>query len=63
VAFSRDLLDAGTRVLSLPAEAEGNLRSEAENLLEDTSRVAAGVVRGLPAPLRAKLERASPQRM
>lgn len=57
VALGRGLFDAGTRVLALPGEVEGNLRLEAENLLADTSRVTAGVVRGLPAPLRARLER------
>jgi len=57
VALSRGLFDAGTRVLSLPGEVEGNLRLEAEKLLADTTRVAEGVVRGLPAPLRARLER------
>jgi hypothetical protein len=57
VALSRELLDAGTRVLALPGEVEGNLRLEAEKLLADTTRVAEGVVRGLPAPLRARLER------
>jgi hypothetical protein len=56
VALSRGLLDAGTRVLALPGQAEGNLRLEAEKLLSDTTRVAAGVVRGLPAPLRSRLE-------
>jgi len=57
VSLSRELLDAGTRVLDLPAEAEGNLRVEAKNLLLDASRAAEGVVRGLPLPLRASLER------
>ena len=57
VAFSRDLLAAGTRVLNLPVQAEGNLRLEAENLLADTARAAEGVVRGLPGPLRARLEK------
>lgn len=57
VAFSRGLFDAGSLVLSLPGQAEGNLRLEAENLLADTTRVAEGVVRGLPAPLRVRLER------
>jgi ferric-dicitrate binding protein FerR (iron transport regulator) len=56
-AVSRGLLDAGSRVLSLPRAAEGNLRLEAERLLADTTRVAEGVVRGLPGPLRARLER------
>jgi len=57
VALSRNLFDAGTLVLSLPGEIEGNLRLEAAHLLADTTRVAEGVVRGLPAPLRARLER------
>jgi hypothetical protein len=57
VALGRGLFDAGTRVLSLPGEVEGNLRLEAENLLADTTRVTAGVMRGLPAPLRERLER------
>jgi hypothetical protein len=57
VALSRELLGAGARVLALPEEAEGNLRDEAARLLEDSTRVAAGVVRGLPAPLRSRLER------
>jgi hypothetical protein len=57
VALSRNLLDAGTLVLSFPAQAEGNLRLEAANLLADTTRLAEGVVRGLPAPLRARLEK------
>jgi hypothetical protein len=55
--LSRNLFDAGTLVLTLPGEIEGNLRLEGEHLLADTTRVAAGVVRGLPAPLRARLER------
>jgi len=63
VALSRDLLGAGARVLSLPRAAEDRLRTEAERLLTDTTRVAAGVLRGLPAPLRAGLERAALQRM
>ena len=57
VAFSRGLFDAGSLVLSLPGQVEGNLRLEAENLLADTTRAAEGVVRGLPGPLRARLER------
>jgi len=57
VFLSRELLWAGTRVLDMPAEAEGNLRVEAKNLLIDASRAAEEVVRGLPAPLRAPLER------
>lgn len=57
LALSRELLDAGTRVLALPAAAEGNLRLEGERLLIDTTRVAEGIVRGLPGPLRARLER------
>jgi len=57
VALSRDLLDAGSRVLSFPGQVEGNLRLEAEHLLADTTRAAEGVVRGLPAPLRARLEK------
>ncbi len=56
VAFSRGIFGAGTRFLALPAEAENNLLLEAEKLLADTTRVAQGVVRGLPAPLRARLE-------
>jgi hypothetical protein len=57
VALSRNLIDAGTLVLAFPAQAEGNLRLEAANLLADTTRVAEGVVRGLPGPLRARLEK------
>ncbi len=57
VALGRGLFDAGTRVLSLPGEVEGNLRLEAENLLADTTRVTEGVMRGLPGPLRERLER------
>jgi hypothetical protein len=57
VALSRGLLGAGKSVLALPAEAGDNLRLEAQRLLSDTTRVAEGVVRGLPAPLRAQLER------
>ena len=57
VALSRNLFDAGTLVLSFPSQAEGNLRLEAAHLLADTTRVAEGVVRGLPGPLRARLER------
>jgi len=57
VALSRGLLGAGKSVLALPAEAGDNLRLEAERMLSDTTKVAAGVVRGLPAPLRAQLER------
>jgi hypothetical protein len=56
-ALSRELLGAGTLVLALPGQAEDSLRLEAARLLSDTTRVAAGLVRGLPAPLRAKLER------
>lgn len=56
VALSRELLGAGTRALTLPAQAEVNLRLEAERLLADTTRVAEGLVRGLPAPLRSRLE-------
>lgn len=57
VELSRGLLEAGTRVLELPGEAGDNLRLEAARMLADTTRVAEGVVRGLPGPLRAKLER------
>ncbi len=57
VALSRGILGAGTRVLALPAQAEASLRIEAERLLSDTTRAAEGLVRGLPAPLRARLER------
>jgi hypothetical protein len=57
VRISRDLLGAGKGVLGLPREAEGTLRLEAERLLSDTTQVARHVVRGLPAPLRARLER------
>jgi len=57
VLLSRELLGAPSRMLELPAEAEGNLRAEARNLLLDTTRVAEGLVRGLPQPLRAPLER------
>lgn len=57
VLVSRELLGAGARVLALPREAEGNLRQEAKNLWLDTARAAEGLVRGLPAPLRAPLER------
>jgi len=57
VALSRNLFDAGTLVLSLPGQAEGNLRVEAANLLADTTRAAEGVVRGLPAPLRQRFEK------
>jgi hypothetical protein len=57
VRLSRDFLDAGARMLTLPGEAEGNLRLEATRLLSDTTRVAEGVVRGLPGPLRSRLER------
>jgi hypothetical protein len=56
VALSRGLFDAGTRVLTLPGEMEGELRLEAARLLSDTTRAAESVVRGLPAPLRARLE-------
>ncbi len=57
VSLSREILGAGARVLTLPARAEDNLRLEAVHLLSDTARVAEGLVRGLPAPLRSKLER------
>jgi hypothetical protein len=57
VALSRDLLRAGAQVWSLPNRAEDNLRMEARNLWSDTTRLTEGVVRGLPAPLRARLER------
>lgn len=55
--LARNLFDAGSRVRALPSQAEGNLRLEAEKLLDDTTRAARGVVRGLPAPLRERLER------
>ncbi len=55
--LSRGILGAGSRVLALPARAEENLRQEAANLLFDTARVGKGLVRGLPAPLRAPLAR------
>ena len=57
VALSREILDAGSRVLALPVQAEDNLRLEAARLLSDTTHVAEGVVRGLPAPLRERLGR------
>ncbi len=57
VFLSRELLGSGTRVLDLPRTIEGNLRSEARNLLLDTTRAAEGLVRGLPAPLREPLQR------
>jgi hypothetical protein len=57
VALSREILEAGTRVLALPARAGTNLELEARNLLADTARAAEEVVRGLPAPLRAPLQR------
>ena len=57
VRLSHDLFGAGARVLTLPGEAEDNLRLEAERLLADTTRAAEGLVRGLPAPLRSRLER------
>jgi len=63
VALSRGLLEAGSLVMALPRQAEGNLRSEAERLLEDTTRAAAGVVRGLPAPLRDSLARVGSRQM
>ncbi|NOT31818.1 MAG: hypothetical protein HOP15_15340 [Planctomycetes bacterium] len=44
-------------MLALPVQAEDSLRQEAARLFSDTSRVAAGLVRGLPAPIRAQLER------
>lgn len=56
VALSRGILDAGSRVFALPSRAEDSLRVEAERLLADTTRAAEGLVRGLPAPLRSKLE-------
>jgi hypothetical protein len=56
VVLSRDLLDAGALVFALPTRVEGDLRLETERLLADTTRVAAGVVRGLPGPLRSRLE-------
>jgi hypothetical protein len=57
VLLSRNLFDAGTLVLALPGEIEDNLRLEATHLLADTTRAAEGVVRGLPAPLRSRLEK------
>ena len=57
VELSRELLGAGTRVLALPARAEDNLRLEAARLLDDTAHAAEEIVRGLPAPLRSRLER------
>jgi hypothetical protein len=57
VALSQDLLGAGSRMLALPARAEAGLRLEAEKLLADTTRIAADVVQGLPAPLRPQRER------
>jgi len=55
--LARELFDAGSRVRALPSQAEGNLRLEAVKMLSDTTRAARGVVRGLPAPLRDRLER------
>lgn len=55
LAVSHGILEAGTRVLTFPRQAEGSLRQEGQKLLADTTRVAEGIVRGLPAPLRAKL--------
>lgn len=57
VALSRGILGASTRVLALPVQAEDSLRQEAAHLFSDTARLAAGLVRGLPAPLRTQLER------
>src|SRR5262249_31008167 len=57
VALSHEPFGAGRRVLTLPNRAEDSLRDEARNLWRDTSRTAEGIVRGLPAPLRARLER------
>ena len=51
-ALSHELLDT-VSLLERPIDTE--LRDEAKNLLLDTSRVVAGVVRGLPAPLREPL--------
>ena len=51
-ALSHELLDT-VSLLERPIDTE--LRDEARNLLLDTSRVVEGVVRGLPAPLRAPL--------
>jgi hypothetical protein len=56
VALSQDLFGASARVLALPKEAEASLRLEARNLLADSTRVASGIVRGLPGPLRDRLE-------
>ncbi|HEX6885512.1 MAG TPA: hypothetical protein VF530_19220 [Planctomycetota bacterium] len=56
VRLTRDVLGAGKGLLDLPQGVETNLRAEAEKLLADTTRAAQGVVRGLPAPLRARLE-------
>jgi len=56
VRLTRDVLGAGKGLLDLPQGVEANLRVEAERLLADTTRAAQGVVRGLPAPLRARLE-------
>ena len=51
-ALSHELLNT-VSLLERPIDTE--LRDEARNLLLDTSRVVAGVVQGLPAPLRGPL--------
>lgn len=56
VRLTRGVFGAGRGVLALPQEAEDSLRSEAERLLADTTRAAQLVVRGLPGPLRQRLE-------
>ena len=57
VSLSRGILEAGSRVLDLPARAEQNLRLEARNLWQDAARTAEGLVRELPTPLRQPLQR------
>ena len=42
LAVSRGILEAGTRVLTFPRQAEGSLRQEGQKLLADTTRVADG---------------------
>lgn len=56
VRLTRGVFGAGRGVLTLPHEAEDSLRVEAERLLADTTRAAQLVVRGLPGPLRQRLE-------
>ena len=53
---TNELLAVWQPVVRLPRTADDSLEAEARNLWSDTSRAALDVARGLPRPLRARLD-------